>query len=273
MSLFCCPICDALLQRETGCYRCATGHNFDISSSGYTHLLPPNKKKSKFPGDDKAMVASRTAFLDKGYYTLLRDTLVKLVCEDAPVEPILLDSGCGEGYYTEGIFRGLSDMGRTPKIAGVDISKFALNKAAKRLPEGEFAVASVYDLPLADGSVNLLTNVFSPLAVEEFSRLLQSDGYFYYVVPSKLHLWEMKEVLYDAPHDNTERREDYNGFVWVDITPVHYTITLDCSADIMALFGMTPYAWKTPKAGIERLATLSELQTQIGFDIHRYRKL
>ena len=273
MSLFCCPICDTSLVRESTCYRCTKGHCFDISSSGYTHLLPPNKKNSKFPGDDKAMVAARTAFLDKGYYAPLRDTLSQLICENTPEHPILLDSGCGEGYYTEGMFRALTDMGRTPKFSGVDISKFALHKAAKRLPQGEFAVASVYDLPLPDNSVNLLINVFSPLATEEFSRLLQSGGYFYYVVPSTLHLWEMKEVLYDVPHDNTERREDYDGFTWVDVTPVHYTVTLDCSADIMALFGMTPYAWKTPKSGIERLSALSKLQSQIGFDIHRYRRI
>ena len=41
----------------------------------------------------------------------------------------------------------------------------------------------------------------------------------------------------------------------------------------VALFGMTPYAWKTPKAWVERLSELDELDTQIGFDIHVYRKL
>jgi 23S rRNA (guanine745-N1)-methyltransferase len=35
---------------------------------------------------------------------------------------------------------------------------------------------------------------------------------------------------------------------------------------------MTPYAWKTPRDGVERLKALPALTTQIGFDIHLYRK-
>jgi len=36
---------------------------------------------------------------------------------------------------------------------------------------------------------------------------------------------------------------------------------------------MTPYAHKTPRAGIELLQSLHTLDTQIGFDIHIYRKI
>jgi 23S rRNA (guanine745-N1)-methyltransferase len=35
---------------------------------------------------------------------------------------------------------------------------------------------------------------------------------------------------------------------------------------------MTPYYWKTPKAGAERLAQLDTLTTEIAFDIHVYEK-
>ena len=56
-------------------------------------------------------------------------------------------------------------------------------------------MASVYRLPLPDGSVDLLTNVFSPLAAEEFARVLRPGGAFLYVVPAPEHLWEMKQVL------------------------------------------------------------------------------
>jgi 23S rRNA (guanine745-N1)-methyltransferase len=40
----------------------------------------------------------------------------------------------------------------------------------------------------------------------------------------------------------------------------------------MALFGMTPYAWKTPKEGVEKLRGYDTLDTGIGFDVHVYRK-
>jgi 23S rRNA (guanine745-N1)-methyltransferase len=50
-------------------------------------------------------------------------------------------------------------------------------------------------------------------------------------------------------------------------------ITLSDRADRMALFGMTPYAWKTPREGVARLEALDTLTTEIGFDIHVYRRI
>ena len=202
MSLFCCPLCAAPLTRGGHTYTCPGGHSFDLAAAGYVHLLPANRKHSQNPGDDKAMVAARSAFLDRGCYAPLRDALCKLaLCSagDRPA-PALLDSGCGEGYYTAALFQALAQEGRAPSAAGVDISKFALRRAARRLKEGEFAVASVYRLPLAPRSVALLTNVFSPLCPEEFARVLRPGGRFLYVVPSPRHLWEMKQVLYDRPY-------------------------------------------------------------------------
>lgn len=229
---------------------------------------------SKAPGDDREMVAARAAFLERGYYAPLRQALEELVLEaSAHLEgPVLLDSGCGEGYYTAGMFRALERAGHRPRAAGIDISKYALRRAAKRLPEGEFAVASAYRLPLADASADLLTNVFSPLCPEEFARVLRPGGHFLYVVPSPRHLWEMKQVLYDRPYENGVKREDYPGFRWLEAVPLRYSVHLDRSEDVMALFGMTPYAWKTPRAGVARLKALTELDTEIGFDIHVYER-
>ena len=243
-SLFCCPLCAAPLEREEHQYRCPNGHCFDIAAAGYTHLLPANRKHSQNPGDDKGMVAARSAFLEKGYYAPLREALCALVVRESGEEehPVLLDSGCGQGYYTAGLFRALSEAGKEPRIAGVDLSKFALRRAAKGLPQGEFAVASVYRLPLADGSVDVLTNVFSPLAAEEFARVLRPGGLYCYVVPAPRHLWEMKEILYPEPYENPARREDYPGFQWQGAEQVRGRIALEDGVDIMALFGMTPYA-------------------------------
>ena len=154
MSFFRCPLCSAPLTRGERAYTCPAGHSFDRSAAGYVHLLPANRKHSQNPGDDKAMVAARSAFLDKGYYAPLREALCALALRDTAdlPAPALLDSGCGEGYYTQGLFQALAQAGRTPELAGVDISKFALRRAARRVKEGEFAVASVYHLPVADCS-------------------------------------------------------------------------------------------------------------------------
>ena len=118
----------------------------------------------------------------------------------------------------------------------------------------------------------MLTNIFSPLAIDEFARVLRPGGLFCYAVPSARHLWEMKEVLYPNPYENPVKREEYPGFTWQGVREVRYSLSLANSADIMALFRMTPYAWKTAKEGVTRLEALDRLTCQIGFDLHLYRR-
>lgn len=35
---------------------------------------------------------------------------------------------------------------------------------------------------------------------------------------------------------------------------------------------MTPYCWKTPREGVEALSALKRLTTQVGFDLHVFRR-
>ena len=272
MSLFRCPICAAPLIREERTYRCPAGHSYDIAKEGYTYLLPPNQKHSAAPGDDKGMAAARREFLSKSYYEPLLNTLSSQILAHSGDSPEILDVGCGEGYYTDGIRRALVEAGKAPRMAGIDISKFILRYAAKRTKEVEFAVASCYHLPLADQSVDVLLNCFSPLAIEEFRRVLRPGGCFLYVVPAAEHLWEMKQVLYDQPYPNEEKETPYEGFAYESIVPVDAEITLPTQADIHALFQMTPYYWKTPKEGCDRLAALDQLTTRISFRVHVFTK-
>ena len=272
-SLFRCPVCGGPLDREERVYRCADRHSYDIAKEGYTYLLPPNQKHSADPGDDKAMSAARRDFLSKEYYMPLLNTLCSRILPLAGEHPVILDAGCGEGYYTAGIRAALTAAGKTPAIAGIDISKSILRLAAKREKQVEFAVASCYHLPFADETADLLLDCFSPLALEEFRRVLRPGGHFLYVVPGPDHLWELKQVLYDRPYPNEEKETPYEGFAYQSIVPVEGTITLPCQADIRALFQMTPYYWKTPKTGAKRLADLESLTTRISFRIHIFQKL
>ncbi len=272
MSLFCCPVCKAPLTREARACRCPAGHSYDIAKEGYTYLLPPNQKHSAAPGDDKGMAAARRAFLSKGYYRPLLDALCALALSHTGAAPAVLDAGCGEGYYTAGIYRALIQAGKTPRMAGTDISKPILRSAAKLEKGVEFAVASSYHLPLGDGSVELLLDCFSPLALDEFRRVLRPGGSFLYVVPAADHLWELKEVLYDRPYPNEEKETPYGGFSYEAVVPVEGRIDLPCRADIAALFQMTPYYWKTPKAGAARLAALDRLSVRTAFRIHVFQK-
>lgn len=271
MSLFTCPICAAPLERDGRTYRCPARHSYDMAREGYVHLLPANKKHSANPGDDKEMAAARTRFLDGGWYAPLRDTLCRLSLRYTGDTPAVLDAGCGEGYYTDGIFSTLNNAGKSPLLAGVDLSKTALKKAARRTPEGEFAIASVYHLPVADKTADLLLDCFAPLALEEYRRVLRPGGVFLYVVPAARHLFEMKQVLYEHPYENAEENVSYPGFEYLDVIPVETSFYLTHDP-LMDLFRMTPYTWKTPKEGVARLSALDGLDVTAAFRIHVFRK-
>ena len=271
-SLFRCPVCGAPLDRADRVYRCPGRHSYDIAREGYTYLLPPNQKHSAAPGDDRGMAAARREFLSKGYYEPLLNTLCCQILVLSGDSPVIWDVGCGEGYYTAGIYQALTAAGRSPRMAGTDISKSILRYAARRERGIEWAVASSYHLPAADASADVLLDCFSPLALEEFRRVLKPGGHFLYVVPGPDHLWELKQVLYDRPYPNEEKETPYEGFQYEAVVPVESAVTLPCQADIHALFQMTPYYWKTPKAGAERLAALNTLTTRTSFRIHIFQK-
>ena len=272
LSFFRCPLCARPLCVESHSLHCPSRHAFDKAKEGYVNLLPVAQKHSRAPGDDKGMAAARRAFLEKGWYAPLRDEICALAVEAAGPAPVVLDAGCGEGYYTAGVREALLAAGKQPALAGVDISKFSLQRAARRYAGIEFAVASVYRLPVGDRTVDLLLNVFSPLALDEFRRVLRLGGSYLYVGSAARHLWELKEVLYDRPYLNEEKETPYEGFVYEKIVPVSYQIHLPGQEDIHALFQMTPYYWKTGKDGAVRLEALDCLDCRIDFRIHVFRR-
>ena len=271
-TMFACPHCGEALTKEERRYVCRKGHSFDIAREGYVNLLPVSRRHSKAPGDDREMVNARTRFLQGGWYEPLRNRLCELVEGVEIPAPALLDAGCGEGYYTAALSETVTRRGGC--CCGVDLSKLAVRRAARRCPpETEVAVASVYHLPLPDESADIVVNSFSPLADREFCRVLRPGGFFFYVVPGARHLWELKEILYDAPYENQERVRRYPGFQFLGVEPVETAFTLEQPEDILALFHMTPYTWKTPKDGVERLAGCAELTVTAQFRIHRFRRV
>jgi len=272
-----CPICAAPFSYLHGGCTCESGHHFDLSSEGYLHLLPSSQMHKKIPGDNKQMMQGRHAFLSNDYYHCLKDAVIHAIATHfSHQNASILDIGCGEGYYTQGVVQALCNKKITCNTVGIDLSKVGLRYAAKRFSSSDlqalFLVASAYHLPLADEVFDIVINIFSPLCLPEIHRVLKEKGLFLYVVPAARHLWQMKEILYDTPYENEEETAEYQGFSFIDNVTVEDKIFLSSQEQINALFSMTPYYWKSPKKGVERLGALDSLETEIAFRVLIYQK-
>ena len=273
MKQFLCPICQKELTSDGKSLSCNNRHTFDLSKSGYVNLLPPNAKHSKNPGDNKLMVDARKNFLEKGYYLpLVRELCAQAVRFSKEVKnPCVVDAGCGEGYYTSQVQQALSEVSQ-PEVFGIDISKFALNAAAKKNKAVRYAVGSVHHLPVAEESCDLLLNLFAPYSGEEFRRVLKKDGIFIMVIPGEEHLLGLKEAIYEEAYKNEVKDYALEGFELVHKAVVEDEILLKSQEDVKNLFMMTPYYYKTSQANKEKLDTLETLRTKIAFEILIYRK-
>ncbi len=269
-----CPVCGGALMPLGTSLRCPQGHSYDMAKEGYVNLLAIQKRHAADPGDGKAMVRARRAFLQAGYYAPFQKALAELCLEYAPEcgETHLLDAGCGEGSYDRVVYDAFAAQGRPCVLAGFDLSKDAIRLAAKLLPEAAFAVGGSFSAPVRDGWADVLLNIFSPFAEQEFCRVLRSGGVLLYAVPTARHLYGLKEVLYDEPYENAEQQTEYSGFTLIGERTVTDTITVE-GDQIRNLFAMTPYFWKTPHVGALRLAAKQSLTTEIGFRFLAYRRV
>ncbi len=270
--MFLCPICRNDLVQSGKALRCHNGHSFDLAAQGYVNLLPANKMNSKAPGDNAEMVNGRTRFLDSGSYRPLSDALNRTVIALTGDSPRILDAGCGEGYYAARLYNALRAAGKTPDFSGIDISKRAVRHAAGRLPEGSFAVASLFELPIAGGSVDICYNIFSPVCADEFARVLAPRGHFIAVYPAARHLFALKEILYEKPYENEEKSFELEELKIESRERLSYSFTLDSNELIESLFMMTPYYYKTPVDGSRRLAGCGRLSIEADFWIVTYRR-
>lgn len=268
---FACPKCKGELVPFGNTKKCKNNHCFDKAKAGYYNLLLGVGGGTH--GDNAEMVEARRAFLSRGYYEPLADKLSSLVLDSTPKGGCVLDAGCGEGYYTDRVERALFERDGASNLLAFDISRDAVKLAYKRNRAVSYAVATAYDMPLADFSQDTVYNVFSPLAVTEVRRALKVGGRFIMVYPGPMHLFGLKSLIYKTPYKNEPGDTVLDGFRLSSHEMLSYSITLDTCEDIKSLFMMTPYAYRTPKEDRERVLSLSSVSTEIEFIIDVYEKI
>ncbi|MDF9823926.1 23S rRNA (guanine745-N1)-methyltransferase [Breznakia sp. PF5-3] len=253
-----CPVCNHKLNKRDHQYICENKHSFDVSKEGYTNLL---LKSSKHSGDCKSMVEARRAFLECNHYKPLQDALIELLKEKQP--QIIVDAGCGEGYYTNTIAEHLNS-----ELYAFDMSKNALRYAAKRTNIVHYFLASIFQLPIHDHSVDVILNIFAPSATNEFKRILKKEGILIKVDPGSDHLWELKDLLYEKAYKNEEKQ--LNEFTVLDTKEIKYTLSLT-NKELLNLYEMTPYSFKTAKSAKENLIMVNNFDVTIHFILYTYQ--
>ncbi len=235
-----CPLCQEPLRDSDSGLACSNRHSFDRARQGYYNLLPVQHKNSRDPGDNAVMVKARQRFLGTGHYAPLARHLAQLASVRNPDS--WLDIGCGEGHYTAQLAQAL------PKARGyaLDISREAVKRAARLAPQLTWMVASMARIPLADASQQLLASVFSPLDWNEARRLLATGGGLLRMGPTRAHLIELRQKLYDKVRDYDDQKH-------LELIPssmrlthsetLSFPLLLADAQSRTDLLAMTPHGW------------------------------
>ncbi len=240
-----CPVCCEAMTLDGGkagpvALVCQQGHRFDGARQGYFNLL--TGKASGFVPDTAAMVQARAAFLGAGHY----DRLVEAVTGHASnaaaarAQPVIADAGAGTGFYLGAALNSL-DAGRA---VAMDISKYALRRAARALPAALCLVWDIWrPLPTAAESIDVLLNIFAPRNPAEFARVLSPGGHLIVVTPLPGHLEQIRrtasllEVQADKSDHLARTLEPY--FVREEYDDVEFSMALE-PADIRLAALMGP---------------------------------
>ena len=276
LSPWVCPACQCTLTLDNCVWRCDNGHSYDVAKEGYVNLLLAQHKNSKQPGDNKEMVMGRRAFLEQGFYQPLADAISKifyqyLVTLSNRNEVNFFDAGCGEGYYMSQVSQLCNQTEMQLEFSGLDISKFAVQKAAKKYSAHHFAVASTFQLPLESNSQDTVLQIFAPSSELEIHRVLKSNGIWITVNPAANHLYEFKQALYDKPTEHKAEQVTPEGFVLAQQLNLSFVIQLIEPQQRENLLMMTPYYWSATAEKKQKLVdNLQKFTTD--FDICVYTK-
>jgi 23S rRNA (guanine745-N1)-methyltransferase len=185
-----CPHCSAGLERAGEAVRCEAGHSFDVARQGYLSLL--GREGTAHTGDTAEMVAARERFLRAGHFERLAAALGEAVAGAGAPPTCLLDLGAGTGWYLSRVLDRLNEA----RGLALDVSKPALRRAARAHPRLAAVAADGWGpLPLRDGVVAAVLNVFAPRNPRETARVLRPGGLAAIVTPAPGHLAELVEAL------------------------------------------------------------------------------
>ncbi len=272
-----CPLDGLALERTDAQWRCPQGHSFDIARQGYVHLMPVQQKRSRDPGDSKAMVAARSRFLDTGIYRPIARALNEVILARLSSECCVLDAGCGEGYYLDQLHQALLAAPGDASVAliGMDISKWAVMAAAKRNQAVTWLVGTNKSPPLLGQSVDVVISAFGFYHFEGLAGVLKPGGALVSVEPGPEHLIELRQIIYpelrrrDAPAPDFARE---HGLEPDTMETLRFQAEVASHAQLMDLMTMTPHLYRASHSGKAALEALNALSITVDVVLRVLRK-
>jgi 23S rRNA (guanine745-N1)-methyltransferase len=271
----CCPLDHLPFQLINKQLQCPSGHSFDIARQGYVNLLPVQQKRSKNPGDNQEMVAARARFLSTGHYSEIANTLFQLVQNHLkPHSQCILDAGCGDGYYLNGLQQYLTKnpVNAHLSFTGMDISKQAIIAACKQSKEITWIVASNKNPPIQDSAVDMILCMFGFPSAEGFQRILKQNGLLLVVEPGPQHLIELREILYpdvrSADNSSARTQSLTKNFSLIEELQKKFFIELN-QTEIQDLAKMTPHYYRSKPDAKNQLQNISQAKftLDIGYQV------
>lgn len=220
-TFFRCPVCRGKLDSAgESSLRCKKKHSFDLAAKGYVNLLSgQGLHQNKY---DKELFECRNKIFSAGFYEPVLEEILKTMLEYVPAaetpektvkEPSeregrpetapaalsgeaeegfsVLDVGCGEGFYASWLSR---HCGRA-NVFGLDIVKEAIQIACRDKGGVTWMVGNLANIPLYNGTFDVLLNVLTPANYKEFCRILKKDGVLIKVVPGSDYLKEIRQCV------------------------------------------------------------------------------
>ena len=246
---FACPICRENLTLVESSLKCNNRHSFDLAKFGYVNLAPQIKQSANY---DKENFQNRQQILEAGFYQAILEAVSDLLATN-PSAKIVLDIGCGEGFYS----RKLQESHSGKTFYAFDISKDSVQIAAKSEPNWavNWFVGDLARLPIKDASMDILLDIFSPANYGEFRRVLSKDGILIKVIPTENHLKEIRQRIQDQLTN-----KDYSNQEIKNHFQEHFTILSSQTASLtktitaeqlQALLSMTPLLFHIDQSKID----------------------
>ena len=184
-----CPLCGGAFLKKENSLVCPKRHTYDIARQGYVNFVPGQKEMFY----KKELFDHRAKVFEAGVYAPVVRRLTEMLDRFVPAEnPVLLDAGCGEGYYARAVCPG-----RAMTRIGFDLSKDAVKLAARGEKAAAFFAADLKRIPLQDHTVHALLDIFTPANYAEFGRVLRPDSVVMKLAPRSGYLKELRALAGD----------------------------------------------------------------------------